>query len=342
MPFAPELRGAFLYGEGIHGFSKSNGYYMDDLWFYDINGHRWICVYPGANCKNLDLKINKDGFECEKNGDIVPVAQQGHGYEMNTYDTDLKRFVSMPCGHSYWEKELPQRKKWLKEVPKDASPWFYETTTAKWKRHRTETKGPPSGYGDTLIYVPSQKEFIFLHRSQDVWFYNSESNKWREVKAEDPKPPFGIDATSCYDSKRDRICIGGGSYPVAEGSNALWVYDLKKNAWIDPKPKGKPCGGSNSYPTKNAVMVYDPHHDVVLLVRHSAFDDKPSTLGVFVYDPHSNAWIAEFKLPDKLAKDTNPKNGFYDPELGLVFIHSAGDSRENGVIWAYRYKQFKK
>src|SRR5438477_10887150 len=34
MPFAPELGGAFLFGEGIHGYSKPDGHYMDDLWFY--------------------------------------------------------------------------------------------------------------------------------------------------------------------------------------------------------------------------------------------------------------------------------------------------------------------
>ena len=40
------VRGAFLFGEGIHGYTKPDGHYMDDLWFYDIQGHRWICCYP--------------------------------------------------------------------------------------------------------------------------------------------------------------------------------------------------------------------------------------------------------------------------------------------------------
>ena len=31
MPLAPELRGAFLYGEGQHGYTKPDGHYMDDL-----------------------------------------------------------------------------------------------------------------------------------------------------------------------------------------------------------------------------------------------------------------------------------------------------------------------
>src|SRR5262245_50226850 len=45
MPYAPDLQGAFLHGQGIHGFIKPDGYFMDDIWFYDLNGHRWICIY---------------------------------------------------------------------------------------------------------------------------------------------------------------------------------------------------------------------------------------------------------------------------------------------------------
>src|SRR5206468_12271792 len=84
MPVAPELRGAFLFGEGVHGYAKPDGRYMDDLWLYDINTHRWICCYPGADTKTLALVIDKDGFEATKVGDgegeRVAVAQQAHGY----------------------------------------------------------------------------------------------------------------------------------------------------------------------------------------------------------------------------------------------------------------------
>jgi len=110
MPLAPELRGAFLRGEGQHGYTKPDGHYMDDLWFYDINAHRWICCYPGAPTKTVRLQINTDGFEATQDGDLVPVAQQVHGYEINTYDADGKRLMMMPNTHPYWEKPIPQRK----------------------------------------------------------------------------------------------------------------------------------------------------------------------------------------------------------------------------------------
>lgn len=344
MPFAPELRGAFLYGEGQHGYAKPDGHYMDDLWFYDINTHRWICCYPGADIKTLDLKINADGFEAGPDGLSVAVAMQVHGYENNTYDTDRKRFMAMPCPGGYDKRELPQRQKWFKAPPADASPWFFETATGKWNRLRTGGDAPSSGFGDTLIYLANRKQAFFIHGSSDVWFYDVPANKWTKPKVTGPAPPFGIDATSCYDSKRDRIYFGGGSYPVAPaGTNAFWIYDLKTNTFIDPKPKGAPCRGSNSYPTKNAVMVYEPVRDVVLLVMHSHHDDESEHLGVYVYDPKTNAWADEpLAVPDELGRNRQAKNGFYDPELNAVFLHSAGDSDDNGTIWVYRYKNVKR
>jgi hypothetical protein len=42
-------------------------------------------------------------------------------------------------------------------------------------------------------------------------------------------------------------------------------------------------------------------------------------------------------LPEQL-RNTQVKNGFYDAGLNAVFLHSAGDSRDDGVVQAYRYK----
>jgi hypothetical protein len=341
MPLAPELRGAFLFGEGVHGFTKPDGHYMDDLWFYDINGHRWICCYPGADTKSLDLAINAQGFEAPQSGEPIPVATMAHGYEMTTYDTEQNRFMSMPNAHGYEKKALPQRQGWWQAPPEDASPWLFEVATGRWNRFRTGTPGPNSSFGDTLIYLTAGRRAFFLHRNSDVWFYDVTPNQWRKVDARGPRPPFGIDATSCHDPRRERIYIGGGSYPVAPaGGNAFWIYDLKTNKWIDPKPRGAPCKGSNSFPTKNALLLYDTVNDVVLLVVHSWFDAHKGTLGVYVYDPDANSWAADaLAIPEKLGSNGKPKNGFYDPGSNAVIIHAAGDSQDDGVIWVYRYKR---
>jgi hypothetical protein len=340
MPLAPELRGAFLFGEGVHGYTKPDGHYMDDLWLYDINGHRWVCCYPGADVKTLDLTISRDGFEATAEGEPIPVASMAHAYEMVTYDTDAKRFLSMPCPGDYWKKPLERRLRWLEKAPKDnargASPWMFDTTTGKWDRRVSATPHPRSGFGDVLIYLPGKKQ-AFFRNTEGVWLYDTAANTWKARKPRGPKPPFGIDPTTCYDSRRQRIYLGGGSYPVApRDSNAFWIYDLQTDSWIDPRPREAPCDGSPSYNTNVAAMHYDSVNDVVVLFRHGG-DRKER--GVFVYDPKANAWLDDSTRPFKPTGQC--VNAFYDPRLNAHFFHVAGDSDDNGAIWVYRYKKAK-
>jgi hypothetical protein len=70
MPFAPDLRGAFLFGKGVHGYTKPDGYYTDELWFYDANADRWVCCYPSYDTKHSpELAVNADGFEATGDGE---------------------------------------------------------------------------------------------------------------------------------------------------------------------------------------------------------------------------------------------------------------------------------
>jgi hypothetical protein len=78
MAYAPELRGAFLTGGGVHGAVKKDGHYTDDVWFYDINARRWICLYPGADVRNLKLKLDEHGFyDAALNVHFIYVARDG-------------------------------------------------------------------------------------------------------------------------------------------------------------------------------------------------------------------------------------------------------------------------
>src|SRR5690242_18419444 len=104
MPYAPDLKAAFLFGEGVHNWwNRQNNRYMDDLFVYDVQGHRWICAYPGTDVVNVDLKLNENGFEVGQDGRPVPVSQLVHGYEMVSYDSDRKCFLFMPGCSADWQ-----------------------------------------------------------------------------------------------------------------------------------------------------------------------------------------------------------------------------------------------
>src|SRR5262249_53837646 len=156
MPYAPALRAAFLCGEGVHGwYNKQTNRYMDDLWAYDVNAHRWICLYPGADVKNIKLKMNADGFEVDESGQPIPLAQMAHGFAQVSYDTDRQRFVFMPCPASYWSPLFGERRKsWNGHyqwpyMPANCSPWMYDTATGKFELHKV--KGPVPGRGQADV-----------------------------------------------------------------------------------------------------------------------------------------------------------------------------------------------
>ena len=58
--------------------------------------------------------------------------------------------------------------------------------------------------------------------------------------------------------------------------------------------------------------------------------------GIFIYDPEKNEWSPDpLPLP---AWRGQCKNAFYAPDLNIYIFHSAGDSADDGSIWAYRYR----
>jgi len=328
--YSPALRAGFYYGEGMHGWwDSTTRRYYDTLWAYDILGNRWICCYPGANVDTLTLTLDANGFEIDATGQPIPVAQNVHGYEMLAFDTDRQKFAFMSCPGGYDTVLDARRNLWgvgHGYRPSNCSPWMYDPASGKFQLQKTAPGAPGGGFGDTLVYVPSLKKFWFKKGGQpdpDVWYYDPAANTWTGVAATGPKPPFGIDSTCCLDTRRNRIYIGGGSYPVASGPNAFWIYDLNTNAWIDPQPSGSP---GNGYATAYAFMNYDSVDDVVILVKYNS-DPK----GVHIYDPKTNAWTQAGSQPG-----LTEVNAFYDPALNVVFAHNAYDNRE-GEMWVYRY-----
>jgi hypothetical protein len=62
--------------------------------------------------------------------------------------------------------------------------------------------------------------------------------------------------------------------------------------------------------------------------------------GYYVYDPADNKWTGRRPLPRGYPRGVT--NAFYDPKSNAHFLHVAGDSRDNGVVWAYRYRKARK
>ncbi len=330
MAYAPDLRGAFIYGEGVHGGASTRGgkrFYNDDLFFYDINAHAWVCCHPGTPLDNPGLSYDKAlGCERDKHGNIIPVAVSVHAYWTPDYDTDRKMFTMMPSPASlFWHRALKAHRPYLgKDGNKDprwggyGSPWYWDPRTGKWEFRRVKGPAPRCNVDNVYFYSRKLKKGVNLFRG--VWLYDHEKNSWQQVNRNG-----GGNGAYCYDHKREWIYAVHAQRKDPKRTNRLTIYDIANNKWITPKTKGDAGGGMES---GRAFFTYDSVNDVAALHIH----DKHH-----IYDPETETWTA---LPKTLAAKLNwgASSGFYDPELNAHFYFNAGDSNVNpGNMWVWRY-----
>jgi hypothetical protein len=352
MSHAPDLQGAFLVGQGVHGYIKPDGLF-DDIFFYDLNGHRWICVFPGINTKTLvddiksgKFKVNDDGQLADESGQPLFTGYCHHSYQSHTYITELHRWVAVGgwngfpydqhCTNKDWHIEgskLYQEQMKGKENRAVGMPFFYNAATGRFERYPFNQK-MPSGVVDQVVhYLPTKKAlWLFQTKTNQTWLGDFETRKWTDAAAKGPTPK-GIDFGSCYDSKRDRIYVCGGSYraPYGKDEGRIYVYDVKTNTWSNLPDKGTLPG---NFASNYACMHYDSVNDRVINMLFAA-----EKRGVFVFDPNTGAWEGEpLPLPEKFSASKECGHGFYSPEVNAHFFYRAHDSNDIGTLWAYRYK----
>jgi hypothetical protein len=335
LAYAPDLGGAFFCGTGVHG-AAPEGYYMDDLWFYNANAHKWICLYPGADPKTLKLHLDKNGFEVNEKGDHIPVSYLSHAYNNITYDTDLKKYFIFWTQCPWWGKVLPQRWEWLnvekrsygnsgKIIPDGKHPLFWDVKTGKWERRFVTGKGPGGRFEGVMEYIPSKKQTFRLHRGS-VYFYNYAKNEWIDSGAK--RVPFKYDSNGCFDPKAEKVYVAK--------AKLFYVYDVKTNTWTEIKAEGQP---ENLGATNGFQLYFDTENNIVLWHKKGG--------SIVIYDPKINKWKDMGNTTPKIPwKRYNSKymnwHGFYNPELNAHLFYLAGDSGLNDANWlAYRYKQKK-
>jgi len=343
---APDKRGAFLFGEGVHAYVKPDGHSMDDLWFYDINEHAWVCLYPGMNTKTFTqrvkdkkLIIDDDGQLIDNEKQPIPLHTLVHAWSYLTYDSDRKRFAFVgwsanPISRYFLggEKLMDEGLKLLEEQMKGKkksifSPWYYDVATGKFERSPANNSNSVNAGGfPQLHYLSSRKQF-FAVGSDTVAIFDPAKNQWIDARPKGPSPR-GYDACGCFDSKRNRIYRNDGDNSKGEG---LMAYDIEANTWSHLKPTGTAPAAAN---TNAAFYEYDARLDVVVAMYFSG-----KATGIYVYDPKTNSWADPLPFPADGPRFQFAANTCYDRESNAYFCHVAGDSNDNGVMWVYRHKK---
>jgi hypothetical protein len=350
MPAAANLGGAFVFAEGVHGYVKPDGHYMNDLWFYDISANRWMCLYPGIEVKTItqrikekELTVDDHGVIVDKSGEPLPPLLI-HAYGYLGYDPELRKFVTFGGQFANYfttgegavfeqANKLFQEQRKGKELP-ELSPFYYDVASGRWEclAVKDAPKGQPYG-ANILVYVASRKQFCY-GGSDGVWFLDRDKRTWLDAKPEGT-PPEGIDHCADYDPRRDRIYHFTQNGKTA-GDN-FFIYDIKSNAWSKPQPKGAAPFYASAY---ESIFNLDAANDKLVIIRLYQTKDEPGyRRGVYVYDPESNAWADPLPLPAEVVKSIKNGNyGWYDSQLNAYFCHFASDSNDDGTMWAYRYK----
>jgi len=368
MTYAPDLQGAFIIGMGVHNFITPDGRLQDDIFFYDLNGHRWIAVYGGTNtttfldrAKSAELKIGDDGQLADKEGHPVPVSMiPHHSYHAHTYDTDQKKYVVAwngngvghvgcePGSRPEWEKAYREALGMLggkssgRPEKLIGTPLFFNTIAGKFERFALSgqplTGAADGGVHGSICYLPTRKAFFHYHGGV-TQLYDAVSHQCQSAGAQGKGQPGSSDVGLCYDSKRDRVYMGRGNYapPPRPDEGNVYIYDVKANAWSNPP--NKPNAGS--FPPCNAGNThYDVANDRVVAISHPAGSREPGT--VSVYNPETGAWEAGAAIPPAVSAGGECWHSFYSPEVNAHFLYVAGDSTDRGTMWAFRYKNHKK
>jgi hypothetical protein len=361
MAYAPDLVGGFLVGEGVHGKHGTGvreGYYNDDVFFYDLMAHRYICLYPGTKTDDFKVKLDDNGFLVDEDGLNLPIAIAVHGYECSSYNSDTREFMTLLTGSPY-SRKIQAR---LEDMVKDRTlhgrnaggmhPFFYDTQTGRWLRRKAEGQGPRTGFAHALVYVPTLKKTLLYQRGNNFWAYDHANPSWTNITAEGGRPATADgrpsrEGTLCYDSRRDRLYVFN-----RDQLSVPWGYDCKANTFTDLRAKNQPYPASNTYEQGRLMLGstasnvhYDTVADVVVMrlrIKKGTGDPRNingTSLGLAIYDPAKNEWGKE-PVPFPPDVDVGGAwNSFYSPELNVHVYHIAGDSRTNGRILLYRHKR---
>lgn len=345
---ATDKRGAFLYGEGVHAYVKPDGHIMDDLWFYDLNRHAWMCLYPGTNTKTFTQQVKDKQLLLDHKGQLIdsdkqpiPLHPLVHAWGYLTYDSDQRKFAflswnglgnQIPRYFLGNEAQMDEALKLLEEQLKGKeqlvySPWFYDVASGKFERSvANNSTAIGAGGFPQFHYLPSKKQF-FSVGSDTVAIYDPAKNQWTDAKPKGPSPK-GYDGCGCYDSQRNRIYRNDGDGSEGEG---LLAYDVEDNSWSHLKPKGTAPPPAN---TNAAFYEYDARLDLVVAIHFLG-----TSPGIYVYNPNTNSWADRVTFPSNGPTFNFAANSFFDRELNVYFCHVAGDSNDNGEMWVYRYKK---
>jgi hypothetical protein len=359
-PWCNPYRGAWYYNEISHGYDTIGsgvraGRLDDSLWFYDLNAHRWLCLYPGTDSANYaalvasgEVRAGGVGLVLDKQDRIIPQDLcAGHNWSRSTYDEQRNLWLFHVIGNATATNWFPspdytnmhdacialqqQGLAWS-----TTTPMFYDPLAGRFHYeilNPGNTGGHAALYSDDgsampITYIPAWGFYLVASRGGTA-YYDYPNKQWWLVN------PVGLhvqgrDHQPVVDTLRNRVYYIGGIQPEhpenQPWTNNFWSFDASAAfpwSWTQVHPGGAGTNALDYLTSNGAFVFYDTANDVVLAL--SGF----GIYGVFAWHPATNVWEA---LPDTMPTELrarvdpggiglNSNVGYYDPTLGVCVLH---------------------
>lgn len=293
------------------GDPRGSSIYASALYDYDLESR----VRRALKISNWDA--GEPDYPIEPDNTLDPTPANRHTYKAFAYVPDTNsiymvtgangRSTSLPDGidlNTLWEYDLGQG------------------VDGSWTAHTAHPGGCcPNSNGVHILeghlnYVPGTNR-LWLMANNTVYTIDLNTKQWSQVTPSGDTRR-GWESSSTVDTNRAWIVIYGGDCSAApcndedNDSNKLTRYDTSTHVFADI--------GTSDGPTKSGRIVYDPDHDVYIVVT---VDNPPQT---WVYNPSNDVWLQldpEADPPTVSTDDDNDTQGYI-----------AYDDLNDVVIWA--------
>lgn len=168
--------------------------------------------------------------------------------------------------------------------------YLFNAARNQWIRLGEPQPSPGNLYEMTSVAYDTRREQVILHgggkRRDQLWIFNLKTKQWKNME---PKvaAPAGSAPPECT---RESVYLPGDDVVLIYGPSrkdrsrpALWEYNVGENVWrlveIPPMTEVEPRHRAS----QNRAMVYDPKHDLVLLVLGSRGDAGPAVVFAMRY-----------------------------------------------------------
>ena len=141
--------------------------------------------------------------------------------------------------------------------PVDTALYLFDAATARWNRlGRQGFASPQNLYEMTSLAFDSRRDRLLLHgagaRRDELWSFDMRAARWSRLAPEGEQQP---------EASREAIYLAKHDVMLVCGARDLWEYRPTANKWRRRVDLPLPASAG-----QNRAMVYDPKHDLVLLV----------------------------------------------------------------------------